>query len=78
MHRDIPRLPFPSVAKVHPSELAILGDRSQHVIRMRKEGMKLSAIADELGCHIDLVRQLERSALIEIRNHREQGRGQHS
>ncbi len=70
--RRLSKFPFPSVARVQQAEIEILDDRSQHVIRKRREGMKLSALAEELGLPIDRVRQMERSALIEIRNHREQ------
>jgi DNA-directed RNA polymerase sigma subunit (sigma70/sigma32) len=69
--RGLPTLPFPSVSKVKPSELEILSGRSQHVLRKRRGGAKLSDLAKELRCHIDRVRQLERSALIEVREHRE-------
>lgn len=71
MGGEPPGLPLPSVRKVQPSELAILDGRSQYVIRKRREGGKLSDLAKELRCHIDRVRQLERTALIEIREHRE-------
>ena len=37
--------------------------------------MKLSELADELRCHIDRVRQLQWTALIEVRNHRERETG---
>ena len=67
----IPKLSLPYPREVRPSELTGLDGRGQHVLRMRREGMKLSELADELRCHIDRVRQLERSALIEVRDRRE-------
>lgn len=69
--REPPKLPFPSVRKVKPSELEILEGRSQHVIRKRREGVKLSELAKELSCDIDRVRWLERTGLVSILEHRE-------
>jgi DNA-binding CsgD family transcriptional regulator len=67
----IPKLSLPYPREVRLTEITLLSGRAQHVIRMRREGMKLSELAEELRCHIDRVRQLERSAQIEVRNHRE-------
>jgi DNA-directed RNA polymerase specialized sigma24 family protein len=59
--------------KATETEIAELTDaHRQHVLRRRREGLTLRAIGEELGCGLEWVRQLEITALLMIRDRREQ------